>query len=816
MAGTLKKLKKLRGRSARELRTRGEQMLAVYAERSGLSAQARVPRDAAFFKLIDEKLIVRSSLSAASLLEHFRTRTSPSFFSAFANREETLKEWRQRFAGRVEEKLIDRARRIIEGRFDLLGLRDLHFGNPPDWHLEPVSGKRAPLVHWSRIDYLDPEVAGDKKITWELNRHQYFTTLGRAYWLTNDEVYAQTFAYHLNSWMDNNAPKVGINWASSLEVAFRSISWLWAFYFFKDSVHLNSVLFLRILKFLHLHARHLETYLSTYFSPNTHLTGEALGLYYLGTLLPEFRNASRWRTTGLSILLAELDRHVRADGVYFEQSSYYHRYTTDFYTHLYILLKANGEQVEARLKNKLTALVEHLMYITRPDGTTPLFGDDDGGRLVMLDERAMDDFRTTLSTAAALFNRADYKYVAIDAAEETLWLLGSEGVRSFDRLVAQVPAQTSNAFPEGGYYVMRDGWTRESNYLLIDCGPHGSLGGAHAHADALAFDLAANGRTLLVDPGTYTYTGSAKMRDLFRESAAHNTLTIDNKSSSLPDGAFKWKHTAQTTLCAWLSHDRFNLFEGAHDGYERLDNPATHSRALFFLKGDYWVMRDRVHTRGAHRYDLHFHFTPETNPRADTQTDVAALRERPAGANGIEIFVCGIEGAGRREDGWVSRCYAERSPAPVYIFSAIAEGEQEFITFLIPRSCARSSQVEVRQSGVKGGHVCEVFDSGVARDLLLIGDGTTSIETERIISDFEWAWARFALDEPVVEELVLVGGRRLFLDGQEILNTPQRISYAVARRAGDQLRIETDERSWVRRLSADAFATTAITLDSEV
>jgi len=204
-------------------------------------------------------------------------------------------------------------------------------------------------VHWSRLDYLDAELAGDKKIVWELNRHQYFTTLGQAYWLTGDERYAQTFVVHLESWMDQNPPKLGINWASSLEIAFRSISWLWGFYFFRDSPTLNSRTFLRALKFLYLNARHLETYLSTYFSPNTHLTGEALGLFYLGLLLPEFKESARWRETGKRILVEQLPIHVRPDGVYFEQSSYYHRYTTDFYLHVRLLLSANQEAVPSDL-----------------------------------------------------------------------------------------------------------------------------------------------------------------------------------------------------------------------------------------------------------------------------------------------------------------------------------------------------------------------------------------------------------------------------------------------------------------------------------
>src|SRR6185369_4618258 len=129
----------------------------------------------------------------------------------------------------------------------------------------------------------------------------------------------------LESWMNQNPPKIGTHWGSSLEIAFRSISWLWSFYFFNESAAFSEAVFNKALSFLYLNARHLETYLSTYFSPNTHLTGEALGLFYLGTVVPEFKNASRWRDTGLHILIEQLQRQVRPDGVYFEQSSYYQR-----------------------------------------------------------------------------------------------------------------------------------------------------------------------------------------------------------------------------------------------------------------------------------------------------------------------------------------------------------------------------------------------------------------------------------------------------------------------------------------------------------
>ena len=218
---------------------RGTQATTAFAERRGWSSLARLPADQAFLKLLDQNGIFPGLTTAEDLLAHFRTRKEPDFFAGFAHREATIAALRSRWPN-LEKQIVEKADRILAGKFDLLGLRDLSFGTPIDWQLEPVSAKRAPSVHWSRVNYLDAAVTGDKKIVWELNRHQYFATLGQAYWLTGDERYAQTFVAHLSSWMDQNPPKLGINWASSLEVAFRSISWLWACYFFKDSPALTS------------------------------------------------------------------------------------------------------------------------------------------------------------------------------------------------------------------------------------------------------------------------------------------------------------------------------------------------------------------------------------------------------------------------------------------------------------------------------------------------------------------------------------------------------------------------------------------------
>jgi hypothetical protein len=438
------------------------------------------------------------------------------------------------------------------------------------------------------------------------------------------------------------------------------------------------------------------------------------------------------------------------------------------------------------------------MYITRPDGSSPLFGDDDGGRILMLDERAPDDFRSTLATCAALLKRGDYKYVAEDASEETLWLLGLEGLDAFDKLQAVPPAHESRAFKDGGYFVMRDGWTKSSNYLLVDCGPHGAINCGHAHADALAFELAARGRTLLVDAGTYTYTGSPAMRDLFRSSQAHNTLTVDGESSSVPAAGrpFQWEHVAECRLHHWLSHARFDYFEGAHNGYERLPTPALHTRSILFIKGDYFVVRDNVSTEGAHLAEVRFHFSPEAAPRICAEGDRTFVSEESEERSGLALHAFG--GGWAAEEGWISSCYGQRAAAPVLSFSARAEGAQEFITFMIPHAAAQLRETSVRERLAAGGRLFEVRQNDLC-DNLALGDGKL-IEGERFHSDFIWSWVRFTHDGARIEEVLLIGGRRFVLDGRVIFDSKRPVSYLLARRVEGELLLETDAHSEITRV----------------
>ena len=703
--------RKLRGRTVRELRVRAGQAALARLEEIGGASDARLPTDGEFRRRLTTTLPPEATACGESFGRYLATRQVP-FFAGALDAEATAALVADRWPA---ERLatIAAADRLRAGRFDLLGYRDLSFGDPIDWWLDPLAGRRAPDLPWRRVAYLSPDVVGDHKLVWELNRLQHLVTLARAYAATGDERYARCVADRLTAWMDANPPKRGVNWASSLEVGYRAIAWLWALTLCRRSPSLAPELVWRAWKYLAIHGRHLERYLSTYFSPNTHLTGEALALYYLGVSLPELRRAARWRAVGWRTLIAELDRQVRPDGVYFEQTTYYHRYTVDIYTHALVLGRAAGERIPERLEKALLSLLDHLRDVTRPDGHIPLIGDDDGGRLLPLDERPGDDVRAPLAVGAALFGRSDYAYVARGACGEVAWLLGEEGLRRLDDLGEHEPTHASRGYAAGGVFVMRDGWGRDASVAVIDCGPHGAGSCGHAHADALSFDLTVRGRPLLVDPGTYTYTVSAAERDDFRTTAAHNTVTLDGQSSSRASGPFSWHSRVDGAMERWIAHRRADLFVGRHDGFE----PGGHERTMLALKGDYWVLVDRVTaSAGQHACTAHFHAAPgsalygDGALRAWLRSDDGAVRMLLSFGGDADEVECA--------QGWVSRAYGARERAPVCRVTARGTERMEIVTALVP--AAPGARVECGEVAARGGRALRIAREGAWTDHVLL------------------------------------------------------------------------------------------------
>jgi hypothetical protein len=708
-----------------ELKVRGAQVLSSFRERVGLALGggarqlSRTPRGVGRDLRNDPAGIAASA----------RRRLAEGVLPGLRDVRSTVSVLR-RARPEAESGTRSRADRAVDGVFDLLGHERVSFGTPIDWHRDPSSGTRAPMRHWSRIDYLDPAVVGDYKLVWEVNRHQHLVTLGQAYAYSRDSRYAKAFASQLADWIAANPPRIGVNWASSLEVSYRAISWVWALQLFVDAPELTDELLLTVLESLRQHATHIERYLSTYYSPNTHLTGEALGLLYLGTTFPLFAAAERWRTAGWGILREQLFRQVRSDGTYFEQALYYHRYTADIFHHALVLAEANGWPRDDAMRERVERLDEFLVHAVHPDGAVPLVGDDDGGRLVRLDGLPTRDARPTLTTGAALFGRGDMRCAGGDAVEECLWLLGATAASTLAATPPAPPAGTSRGFPDGGFYVMRDGWQATAIWALVDGGPHGALNCGHAHADALALEVASGGRLVLCDSGTFSYTGAE--RDEFRATSYHNTATVDGVSSSLTSGLFHWRHIARTTVHEWSTSPAADVWRGSHDGYRRLADPVVHERTILFLHHRYLVVLDAIDALGTHEWTLHWHVAPDLGVQRAGSTSVRIGDPARGDAELLELATLG-DGSLDLQTGWRSDAYGARREAPSLSYASSGIGRQTAVTLLLPGSVrARPWQ---RSAGFQG------TDVGGARfrDQLLRRGGEATISVADVTTDAECA-----------------------------------------------------------------------------
>ncbi|MGA7237187.1 MAG: alginate lyase family protein [Bryobacteraceae bacterium] len=526
-------------------------------------------------------------------------------------------------------EVVRLAEGVLARRFPLLGY-EIETGPKIDWRCDYVSGKSSGVDYFRGVPYLDFERVGDHKVVWELNRHQHLVLLAQAWRLTGRPEFLRDIEAQLEGWWGENPYGYGINWASALEVAFRALSWIWVFHLAGDT--LSEQFRRRLLDSLYLHGRHISGNLSVYFSPNTHLMGEAVALHAIGVLFPEFPRARRWRREAADMVRAQMRAQVQADGSHFEHSSYYHVYALDM-----LVFSASIEPMPADYIEGLTRMAEYLDALLGPQRRLPFFGDDDGGRLFH-PYGVRDRFGCGSLAAFGDASVHDGDYDEIGA----WWLAG----RALGKIASR---RGSRFFENSGLAVMENG----DMHLVADAGPFGIGRAGHSHSDTLSFVLRRGEEDLLIDAGTYTYVASAQLRNWFRGSAAHNTVRIDGLDQATPEGPFRWMDKPEVQKIAWSTDEQSDFLAAIcrYRGYE-------HLRRIQYVKPSLILVVDEITgPPGEHLIEQFWHSGESVNEVSSRQFRLgrhARLRLSHAG----ELTTGG-------ENGWRSRAMGSKEPAAV-------------------------------------------------------------------------------------------------------------------------------------------------------
>lgn len=557
-------------------------------------------------------------------------------------------------------RTIAAAEDVLRGRVTLFD-RGFELGPDPaqwPWNRSPDGGPDAGSGFGPTLDYRDPARVGDARLAWELGRHGMLPVVAQAAFLTGDPRFAGFVIETLEAWCRACPPYAGIQWASALEYALRSLAWGFTLALVartEAGAAVSEERWERLLATWAEQLRFVAHHDARYSSANNHRLGEAAGLALGGRLLAFVPGAPAWHARGLAVLEESFLAQTTDDGVTREHAFQYQHFVLDFVVVVEALEARAGRAVPPAIAARIARVADRLALFS-PGGVAWPVGDGDEGQALPTGEPFAERVAASLECARGLTGGA---WRARRSARAR-WLGLGGAAHGADSAPSALPAESVAA----GYVVLACATPVGSARLLFDAAELGLPPlYAHGHADALMVLLDVNGPRL-VDPGTGGYHAHAVLRERLRATAAHNTVEVDGVSSSVPGGLFQW--LAPAHVAGPPERNAEFAYGAAHTGYRRLVGGVIHRREVSWAAPDRIVVVDRLDGVGHHEAVTRWHVgdgEPTLRPVANASPAVATCDVRWPDGIGL-VLVAGLPlGAvarASRDAVWAPRFLAPR------------------------------------------------------------------------------------------------------------------------------------------------------------
>jgi uncharacterized heparinase superfamily protein len=517
------------------------------------------------------------------------------------------------------DRILTLAERAVAHDVNLLGSGLINVGATIEWLTDHKTGHSWSRAFMRDIEYNNLDRNSDVKFPWELSRLQWLIPAGQAFLLTGDERYARATRDVIDQWIAENPYAGTVNWSCTMEVALRILSWTWFFHALSRSESWADDGFRRrFLATLFLHGRFTARYLEHSDINGNHCTADAAGLVFAGLFFGQGLEPSRWLRTGWDLLVEEMPKQVTPDGVDFEASVAYHRLVLELFLLPAIYRETSGLSTPDQYRYRLGAMARFVAAYSRRDGSSPLVGDADDARGLPFGGQPIEDHRYAAGLVGAHWNVPDLTRAFTGPRAEIFWALGPRAAASFAERGDQSSPIASTAFPEGGFYVMRN----DRDHVFIDGGPVGQAGrGGHGHNDCLSFEAVLDGVRLVSDCGAYVYTANAHERNKFRSTAYHNTPQVDGEEINRFvqwDQLWTLHDDAVPSVRRWETGTDRDVFVGTHTGYHRLPDPVSPVRTIMLDHVQHALLiSDEIGGNGEHSVSVPLHLAPGVEARCE-------------------------------------------------------------------------------------------------------------------------------------------------------------------------------------------------------
>lgn len=489
-------------------------------------------------------------------------------------------------------------------------------------------GVRWNTVGRQNIDWSGPH---SKHGQWrsQLNRFFQLPSLAMAYRETQDEKYAVAAQDYITDWLRAHPTREGWEIAAhdnTLNLAIRVLQWVQTLPEFLAAGPFSDKFTGDIIASIGVQLTYLLGHMKVY---GNWRIAQADAFVRAGIVLSFHPESERWRSHGVRVLNEAFHRQILPDGAHIEANPGYHDWMRRVFQQYYWMKVAMPDLGLVVTAEAVARMWNYTVAARRPNGQDSALHDGHGART---GKRKGD----LLAERNAFLKEAG--------------------------LPVTTPP-TSQFFSHAGQAFLRDSWEEDATHLVFDATP---LHSAHWHASRNAIQLHAHGRTLIADPGSFTYEGSDPYQGYGTSTRAHSTLNLNG-----------WDQTWSTQTLSYRGARGYDLvfslydggyWKGAHRGGwfspgHQEGFYGAHHRTLLWIRGRCVVVLDHMYQTG----------TADRKPRLES---VWQLCEGP-----VELNPAAATAVTRHEDANVLMLFALK---PAVATLAVHEGETDPLRGWLP------------------------------------------------------------------------------------------------------------------------------------